>query len=106
MLEPIANTRGDCGAAVRAHAARTMGLPFVVERTVTLGVGFTVDLRVALSTALVWTPHYRRQPELMVAAAEQRAQREGAELLRRRGATTGSWRITWGGNAVEIEPID
>jgi hypothetical protein len=80
--------------------------PFVVNRTVDIATNLSAELRVSLTTALLWAPEYERKPDLLRASADGRANREGRELLRERRISTGRWRVTWTGMTVVVELLE
>ena len=78
---------------------------FLIHRVIDAGRGVLIQIRVPIATALQWHPELRENERLLRAAADGRAVREVAELVRERELAPGRWRATWCGSEVAFEPL-
>jgi hypothetical protein len=78
---------------------------YIVQRTIDLGSGITVELCVTPATALLWAPEHGSKLGLLRSYSDDRAVREAHDMLRTGRLSPGRWRVTWTATAVAIESL-
>jgi hypothetical protein len=80
-------------------------MPYIVQRTIHVVPGLTLELRVPADTATAWAPSFPADERMARTAAADRAALEALTLLRTKAITSGRWRVTWTGMNSVMEPL-